>query len=253
MKAILSFALACLATVAHAETLSPEARTAKLRATPVTVYPRFDARGSALVTRFNTSARADDALVVSHVDALKSAFRVADLGLKRGQVWVYVAGAPSLGQTYREQVEGIGGVVYVPDDARKTDLRYTASMVAQEAQSLRVPLIVGLDDRDMASLGNVDDIARNGDVLLICASSRLKGAAAAYRSHLERVIAAAREANPRIKIELGFVADRDPATARKLIELALATIDLGDRVAVFCENTPESLANLDALLAAMRS
>ncbi|MCX6953192.1 MAG: hypothetical protein NTV51_13650 [Verrucomicrobia bacterium] len=252
MKAILVAGFTFLALTVTALGAAPGTRAEKLRSTPLTVYPTFDARGTGLVARFNAFATAEDALVVSYTDAFKGAFRVSQVGVTRGQVWVHVPGEASLGQRYRKNVEGARGVVYVPTDARKTDVRRAAEQVAEEAQALGVPLIVGLDDRDTGSLTNVADIARSGDVITICASSRLKGSVESYRAHVGKVIRAAREANPRIKVELAFVAGSDAGAGPKLIELATASVDLADRIAVYCDNTPESLANLGELVAALR-
>jgi len=252
MKAFLAAGFTFIALTVTAMGATSESRVEKLRSIPITVYPTFDVQGTGVVARFNAFATEQDALVVSYTDAFKGAFRVNQLGVARGQVWVYVAGDASLAQRYRKNVEGARGVVYVPTDARKTNLRRAAEQVADEAKALGMPLIVGLDDRDTGSLANVADIARSGDVITICASSRLKGGVESYRTHVGKVIRAAREANPRIKIELAFVAGSDVGAGTKLVELATASIDLADRVAVYCDNTPESLANLGELVAALR-
>lgn len=250
MKALivtLTVAIAALTAAA-----APEIRTEKLRSLPVTIYPNFDAQGTALVPLFNKLAKADDALVVSYVDAFKGAFRVADLGVTQGQVWIYVAGDVSLGQRYRKNIVGAHGIVFVPTNARKTDVRRAAEQVADEAKSLGVPLTVGLDDRDTASLATVADVARSGDAITICASSRLQGSTEAYRAQVGKVIRAAREANPRIKVELAVIAGRDPGARAKLLEMAGAAADLADRLAVYCENDPESLGSVDALVGLLR-
>lgn len=252
MKALLAAGFTFIALSVAAVGAPPETRAERLRSTPITVYPTFDARGTGLVTRFNAFATEQDALVVSYADAFKGSFRVGGVGVTRGQVWIYVSGDASLAQRHRRNVDGARGVVYVPTDVRKTNVRRTAEQVAEEAQALGVPLIVGLDDRDTGSLANVADIARSGDVLTICASSRLKGTVESYRAHVGKVIRAAREANPRIKVELAFVAGSDAGAGPKLIEMAAASVDLADRIGVYCDNTPESLANLGELVAALR-
>lgn len=236
--------------------ISPSVRTEKIRATPVTIYPGFDVRDAAFVACFNRFARTDDALVISHMEAFKGSFRVADLGVARGQVWVQVDREANLGQSLRKNVEGARGIVFIPDRdqvvSKHSNVRRTASQLAEEAKALGVPLIVGLDDRDTWSLANVADIARSGDVLTICASSRLHGSVAEYRAHIEKVIRAAREENPRIKVELAFIATMAVEDRARMFDLAVANIDLADRLAIYCDNNQESLESLTALLARLR-
>jgi hypothetical protein len=224
----------------------------RLRATPLTIYPNFDVRGTAIVTIFNGFAREDDALVVSHLDAFKGGFRVAHVGVTRGQVWIHVPWAASLGQTFRQNVEGARGLVYVPSRATRTNLRLVAGQLADEAKALRVPLIVGLDDRDTWTLANVEEIARSGDVLTICASRELRGTAQSFRARVVRIIQVAREANPSIKVELGLIAPRAKEQRAPMLNLAAGSIDLADRLALYCDQDAESLESLKALLAGLR-
>lgn len=252
MNPFLGLVTVCFTALAFGAPVFPAVAAEKLRTVPITIYPNFDARDAAVVTIFNGFARTEDALVVSYRDAFKGAFRVAELGVRRGQVWVYVPRTASLGQTYRENVDGVRGLVFVPDDAKGTNLRYAAEQLADEAKTLGVPLIVGLDDRDTGSLANVAEIARSGDVITICASSRLHGSAAAYRTHIERVVRAAREANPTIKVELAVVATMEKNDRAPMLALLTGAVDLADRIAIYCDANAESLASLKALLAALR-
>lgn len=252
MKHLLAPVMVFFTALAFGAPVSPSVSAEKLHTAPITVYPNFDARDAAVVTIFNGFARADDALVVSYRDAFKGSFRVADVGVTRGQVWVYVPRAASLGQTYRKNVEGARGVVFVPDNAKKTDLRYLTGQLADEAKTLGVPLIVGLDDRDTATLDNVAEIARQGNVLTICASSRLHGTAAAYRTHVERVVRTAREVNPAIKVELAIVATMEKADRAPMLALVAGAADLADRIAIYCDASAESLESLKALVTTLR-
>lgn len=252
MKPFLGAVMVFFTALAFGAPASPSVSAEKLHTAPITIYPNFDARDTAVVTIFNGFARADDALVVSYRDAFKGAFRVADVGVTRGQVWVYVPRAASLGQTYRKNVDGARGVVFVPDEAKRTNLRYVAEQLADEAKTLGVPLIVGLDDRDTATLDNVAEIARNADVITICASSRLHGTAAGYRTHVARVVRTVREVNPAIKVELAIIATMDKSDRAPMLALVAGTADLADRIAIYCDPNAESLESLKALLAALR-
>jgi len=252
MNQFLKTVLMFITALAVGAPVPPTGSVEKIRGTPVTIYPNFDVRGTSLVAIFNGFAREDDALVVSHQDAFKGAFRVANLGVTRGQVWIYVPWAASLAQTYRKQVEGARGLVYVPGHATKTNLRYVAGQLAEEAKALRVPLIVGLDDRDTWTLANVADIARSGDVITICASRALRGSAEAFRAQIEKIVRVAREANPAIKVELALIATRAKAERTPMLKLAAGNVDLADRLAIYCDQDAESLEGLQVLLAGLR-
>jgi hypothetical protein len=201
---------------------------------------------------FNGFAREDDALVVSYVDAFKGSFRVANLGVTRGQVWIYVSAAANLGQTYRKNIEGARGIVYVPGKGMGANRRYVAGQLAEEARALGLPLIVGLNERDTWSLANVAEITRSGDVITICASRELRGPHPAFRTHVEKIIRVARDTNPAIKIELALIAMRSKAERAPMLKHAVDNIDLADRIAIYCDQDAESLESLKALLAGLR-
>ncbi len=242
------FATGCFASAA-----TPSASEEKVQALPLTIYPRFEVRDAGFVPTFNRFARPEDALVVASTDALKLNFRVASLGVSRGQVWIYEGQDISLGQTHRENIAGARGLVFIPSHLPSTPtLRGLATQVADQAKSLGLPLIVGLDERDLRTLSNVADLVRSADIFTICASSRLHDSPADYRAAVAKIIAAAREVNPRIRIELGFVAPMDAAFCAHQIELAVATADLADRLAIFCEASAESRASLDKMIARFR-
>jgi hypothetical protein len=235
-----------LAVTSLAETMAPSGAAARLASLPLTIYPRFDVSAGDFAAVFNRVARPDDVLVVSFADARKLSFRVAKVGVTQGQVWVYVDRDVSLGQTYRDNIAGARGLVYVPSrPSGVSSLRYTTEQVADQAKALNLSLAVGLDDRDTRTLSNVADLARSGEVFTLCASSRLHDSVA-------KTIAAAREANPRIKIELAFIAPMDAAYCDHQLGLAEATADLADRLAIYCETSAESRANLDRMLARLR-
>ncbi len=239
--------------VATAAPEIPADRTERLRNVPVTVYPDFDPRGSSLVGVCNGLLRSDDALVVSYTDAFKGAFRIADVGVNRGQVWVYVAGVADLGQTYRKNLEGVGGIVYVPDRlGTKPDARRAAGELADQAKVLGVPLVVGLEERDLRSTAAVADVARSGAIFTIYANAHLAGPADAYRRHIEKTIRTARSENPQIKIELAIAATANPVARRHLLALVSANIDLADRVAIYCDDSQASLESLTALFGLLR-
>lgn len=244
---------ASLTLAGFAETIAPADGDAKLSALPLTLYPCFDVRDGDFATLFNRVARPDDALVVSLIDVSKLSYRVSNLGVTQGQVWIYVDRDVPLGQTYRENIAGARGLVYVPSHIpRMPTLRGVAQQVADGAGALGLSLAVGLDDRDTRSLSNISDIARSGEVLTICASSRLHDSPADYRAAIVKTIAAGREVNRRIKIELAFVAPIDPAFCDHQLGLAEATADLADRFAIYCEPSAESRANLERMLARFR-
>lgn len=246
---VLVFVTALALGAAGAE-LSP---AEKVFRTPVTIYPNFAVCDTSLVAIFNGFAREDDALVVSQVEAFKSNFRVANLGVTRGQLWIAVSAAAHLGQTYRKNIEGARGLVYVPAQGGRAAPRYAAGLLAEEAKSLRLPLIVGLDERDTWLLANVTEIAGNGDVITICASRELRGPTPEFRHYLARVIRVARETNPTIKVELALIARREKAERAQMLKHAVGNIDLADRLAIYCDRDEESLESLKALLVGLRS
>ena len=238
---------------AVAMTAAPIDRPERLRSVPVTVYPNFDPRGSSLVKTVNSFFSPDDAVVVSYTDAFKGSFRIAEVGVTRGQVWVYVAEAGSLAQTYRKNLEGVGGIVYVPALLRReTDARRVARDLADQAKVLGVPLVVGLNERALRSVTEITDVARSGAIFTVYASGHLTGSREAYRQHIEKVIRAARAENPQIKIELAIAATENPVARRHVLELISANIDLADRVAIYCDDSQDSVESLKALFHLLR-
>lgn len=236
--------------------LSPDEQLAKLRSIPITVYPDAELMGSPIVTIFNSFARSDDALVVSSIDAMKDGFRVSNLGVNQGGVWLVTRTPLDLTQRWRRQTAGVTGVVYIPDTASKRtrpDMRRDAVSLREEAHGLGVPLVVGLEQQDARSFRQLDDVVRSGDILTIYASNILRaGSGSAYRQYVERLVAAARETNPKIRVEIAVpVAATSTATAA--VQAVLVNIaDLADRVAIYCDDRPESLASLKQLAHSLR-
>ena len=253
VKAFFAFLVMSLTGAAAAEPVSSAVREEKSRAMPVTVYPNFIVRGTALLEQFNGFARADDALVVSYVDAFKVAARIADAGVTRGQVWVYTAIDASLGQTQRENLRGAGAIVFVPDRRRTKDApRRIAELLAEEARALGVPLVVGLERQDAGSLAAVADLARRGDVLLIDVTEWARGAGEKYRDKVNRFVRAAREENPKIRVELAFSATGTAAERKQAVACVTVNLDLADRVGVFCDGSAEARGTLAELIARLR-
>jgi len=89
-------------------------------------------------------------------------------------------------------------------------------------------------------------------VITICARRELRGTPQAFRTHVEKVVRVAREANPAIKVELAIIAARAMAERAQMFEHAVGNIDLADRLAIHCDGDAESLESLKALLAGLR-
>src|SRR5262245_39428790 len=85
-------------------------RYERLQTVPITLYPEVDLKESHYPAFVNERARPGDAIVISQVDALKTSFRISQLGIDRGDIWVYVSGDHDLAQTGRSRIEGAKGI-----------------------------------------------------------------------------------------------------------------------------------------------
>ncbi|PTX95664.1 hypothetical protein DB354_09630 [Opitutus sp. ER46] len=225
-------------------------RREKLRNLPVTVYPDFYVGESPFVKQLNDLTRPGDAVVVSHLDALKGSFRVADVGLKQADVWVHVANDTLISERQRN-LAGAKAVVFVP--GRYHDgVRREAQMMREDTQHLGIPLVVGLEYPDTRVLAHVGEIARYGDVITVYARSELSSGRVAFREYVERVVRAAKEANPNIKVEVAVAAARTREATLAVYGALLDSADLADRVAIYCNDTPEAATSLAELMHALR-
>lgn len=248
MKFLLLIATVALSGIALAASPSAE----KLRQIPITVYPECELRESAVVPVFNALARADDVLVVSFTEAFKEAFRLADLGVTQGGVWIYTAQNASLNQTMRKNIEGVKGIVYVPDTYHDRHSPRQARSLHEEAKTMGLPLTVGVTFAGPTTFSGIAEMAPHGESLTIYANQVLRYGAKAYRKHVERAVAAARATNPKIKIEVAVAVAATPEANRQLLEVIRENLDVADRVGIFCDNSKASLEGLTQLVGGMR-
>lgn len=230
-------------------------RMAKLARLPVTVYPDHGIRGTMLVTLLNEKARADDAVVVSHTDALKVSARIADLRVTTAEVWVHVPGEVNLRDTHRKNFEGAKGVVFVPPAIGRGDFRVVRSVSArlrEDAHQTGMRFIMGMEENDLRIRANAAEMAREADIVTIYLPRKLKAGGKEFRAMFERVVADARGANPQVQVELALTTANSLEATRFIAGLAFANSDLIDRLAFFCEDSPESLDSLRTLLTVLR-
>lgn len=250
----LSLIAGLVASLGGAE-LSDAQRMAKLQAMPVAVYPEFDVHDSPLVTLFNRCAREGDAVVVSYTDALKGDFRTANLGLQRGEVWIYVPGEVDLKHGHHKNFAGAKAVVFVPATRGRGGMTMLGSgmrRMREDANGEGMRLVAGLEEADWRSNANAAEVARHAEVVTIYLPSRIRSGGKKYRQTLERVVREIRAANPAVQIELAIPTGATPAATQMLAGLAFANADLVDRLGIFCEDTPQSLASLERMLNVFR-
>ncbi len=247
--------LSAVSVAAHAAAMSPAdaQRYQRLHEAPITLYPESELTASPVPAFFNARARADDAIVVSYIDALKVSARISQLGIKNGEVWLYVPRELDLTQGGRRNTEGAKGIVYVPGDSRHSTLsRAATERIADDAAALGCRMVVGLEPELARSLVNVSDLARHASVLTIYDNQRLRRGGAVYREYVERLVKEARSANPSIKIELCISTGRDDATTKAVAGVLWTCADLVDRIGIYCNDTPESQASLTQLYQVLR-
>ena len=131
---------------------------------------------------------------------------------------------------------------------KSEDSRRVAKRMGRDAALLECGHLGGRADDQFLELV----ITRSGDVITICASRELRGPTPAFRTHVEKIIRAARDTNPAIKIELALIAMRSKAERAPMLKHAVDNIDLADRIAIYCDQDAESLESLKALLAGLR-
>lgn len=250
MRSILILFL-CLVSLASAVEMPLDARREKLRGLPVTLYPNFYVADSSFLAEINKVTRPGDAVVVSHLDALKGSFRVSKVGLKNADVWVHIVEGVEIGQNERN-FAGAKGIVYVPQRYRER-VGYETGLLHGETQGLGIPLIVGLEPNDTRTLDNVAQIAKHGDVITVYAWRELTAGRAAFRTYLERIVRTAKEANPGIKVEVAVAVTRTTAATLAMYAVLIDSADLADRVAIYCNDSPEAAQSLAQLMHALRT
>lgn len=231
------------------------ARMAKLARMPVTIYPDHDVRGTALLAWVNEKARADDALVVSHLDALKVSARIADLQVTTAEVWVHVPGEVSIRDTHRRNFEGAKGVVFVPPAIGRGDFRMVRSVssrLREDAHAAGMRFTMGMEEGDLRLRANATEMAREADIVTIYLPRKFQAGGKEFRAYFERIVQDARGANPQVQVELALTTANSLEATRYIASLAFANADLIDRLGFFCENTPESLDSLRTLMTVLR-
>lgn len=234
--------------------LSDAERLARLSRAPITLYPETSLKESPIVGFFNRHARPDDAIVSSYVDALKTSAKIKDLGITRGEIWIYVPADLDLTQNGRQHVEGAHGILFVPSDGRRdrTSLATEGRRLAERAQTLGFRFIAGLEPKLARSLANVADLAKHASVLTIYDAQRLRKPAG-YRAFVERLVKEARAANPAITIEVAIVTGANDEASKALAGVLWNCADLVDRIGIYCEDTPESQASLSLYYKVLRN
>lgn len=230
-------------------------RMAKLARLPVTVYPDYDVRGSALVTWLNEKARPDDALVVSYTDALKVSARIADLRVTTPEVWVHVPAEVSIRDTHRRNFEGAKGVVFVPPALGRGDFRMVRSVssrLREDAHATGMKFVMGMEESDLRLRANAAEMAREADIVTIYLPRKVQAGGKEFRALFERIVRDAREANPSVQVELALTTANSLEATRFIASLVFANADLADRLGFFCEDSPESLDSLRTLLTVLR-
>lgn len=249
---VASLGLASLASQA-ASSLPDQQRHRRLQAAPITLYPEADLAGSSLPGIFNAQARPDDAIVVSHVDALKQSARLSTLGIERGDIWVYVPREMDLTQAGRRNLEGARGILYVPSPGRGQALSAAeARRVSESAAILGCRMIVGLEPDLTRNLHNVAEISRDASILTIYDPQRMRRGGAEYRKYVERLVREARAVNPAIRIEVCIATGGDAAATRAAAGVLWTCADLVDRIGIYCNDSAESRASLGRLYAVLR-
>jgi hypothetical protein len=250
---LLSVASGLVLTLSAAPTPADSDRYQRLQSAPITLYPESVLTESPVPAFFNLRARPDDAIVVSSVDALKGSARIAQLGVQKGEVWIYVPRELDLTQGTRRNTEGAKGIVYVPAGDRHTTLSEAATRrISESAATLGCRMVVGLEPDLARSLRNIDDIARHASILTIYDNQRLSRGAQAYRDYVERLVKEARAVNPSIKIELCISTGRDATTTKALAGVLWTCADLVDRIGIYCNDSAESQASLTQLYQVLR-
>lgn len=250
--AVATLGLASLASQA-APSLPDQARYLRLQAAPITLYPEAELAQSSLPGIFNAQARADDAIVVSYVDALKVPARLSSLGIERGDIWVYIPREMDLTQNGRRNLEGAKGILYVPSPGRGQALSTAeARRIAESAAILGCRMIVGLEPDQTKNLRNIAEISRDAAVLTIYDHKRLQRGAAEYRKYVERLASEARAVNPAIKIEVCIATGGNADATKAAAGVLWACADLVDRIGIYCNNTAESRASLGKLYEVLR-
>jgi len=253
----LRLVVACLGLASLAAAAAPsssdQARYLRLHNAPITLYPEVQLAGSGLPGIFNAQARADDAIVVSYIDALKIPARLSSLGITRGEIWVYVPAELDLTQAGRRNLEGAKGILYSPAPARGKDLSAaTGRRISESAATLGCRMIVGLEPAWTRSLDNVAVISLDAAVLTIYDNQRLQGGGAEYRRYVERLVREARAVNPAIQIEVCVATGHDAAATKAVAGVLWTCADLVDRIGIYCNDTAESRASLEQLYQVLR-
>jgi hypothetical protein len=228
----------------------------RLGTTPITLYVEADLKNSPLVEFINSHARAADAVVVSYTDALKESARIGKLGVTRGEVWIYIPDDVDLVHNARKSIEGIDGIVFIPDplviEQSRGSLSRKARRVAESAKTLEVRMIAGLESASLRKRANIDDLARHASVFTFYDVRALRRGQLEYRAHVERVAADARKANPDIDIEVAVSTGANDTATRAIVEVLLACADVADRIGIYADESPESRASLELMYRLLR-
>lgn len=257
MKRLWVVGLLFCAGVAIGSEVTPDdlQRLAKISRLPISVYPDFSIRGTGLVPLLNEVARPDDALVVSHLDALKGDFRVRDLGSETAQIWIHLRGEAGIRDAHRRNFEHAKGVVFVPPPVGRGDFRFVRGVGARlrdDAHGAGMVFVMGLDEADHRLRANAGEMAAPADVVTIYLPKKMRAGPQEFRSTVQRIVADARAANPGVKVELALSTASTVESTRYIGGLAFANADLADRLAFYCQNTAESFDSLRLLFKVLR-
>lgn len=229
----------------------------RLGSAPITIYFEAPLENSSMVDFINRNARATDAIVVSYTDALKGSSRVENLGIQRGEIWMYIPDDVDLVHNARRNVAGLDGIVFVPDgallDRSRGSLSRRARHVAETARTLNLRMIAGLEPVSFRKRINVDDMAKHASIFTIYDLTRLRRGQLEYRQFVTKIVNDARAANPGIDIEIAISTGANDQATMALLGVLVACADLADRIGIYVDESPESRASLELMYRLLRS
>ncbi len=220
---------------------------------PVTIYTDFDVSGTPFLPLLRSLMRPGDALVVSYLDAFKGDFRVAQLELPAGAVWVHVKSA-GFAQARARNLAGVGGIFVFPLDRRGGIVdRAAIESAADEARSIGVPLMAGIGSRSAFTLSNVGDLARAAPMFSFYASEEQARSRDVFTARVGRVIRDAKENNPTVKIEIAVASCATREASLATVEALRTVGPLIARIGIYCNDTKPSSESLALLLNELRN
>ncbi len=238
----------------QAPALDDQAKIRKLSQTPFTLYPNAVVTDSNYPALFNRHARAGDALVVSYQDALKVSAQISDLGIQRGEVWIYVPHSLDLTQRGRRNVEGAHGIVFIPTLTNRNvpTLATQALRLSEATTILGMKLIAGMEPNTPFRPREIADLAKCAEIFTLYEPRKLSRDLAQFHRHFERVVREARGANPAIKIELAISTGQNEEATRQLAGVLWHYADQIDRIGLYSDESRESVESLELLLKVLR-